>query len=132
MAAATLVVFGVTLSWWHEDVDSARTMTFTTLVLVQLFHAFSSRHDRYSLFQLGVFGNPALVAAVLLSALLQVGILLSPWGAGDLQGRVAAGKRLVVDAGIRRAAVPGAGTLEDVVSVEETVRPTAAVQPRCW
>ncbi len=80
MAAATLVVFGVTLSWWHEDVDSARTMTFTTLVLVQLFHAFSSRHDRYSLFQLGVFGNPALVAAVLLSALLQVGILLSPWG----------------------------------------------------
>jgi len=49
-------------------------------VLVQLLHAFSCRHERYSLFQIGVMTNRALVGAVLLSALLQAWILLSAWG----------------------------------------------------
>lgn len=80
MALTTLAVFWIALSVWGDDVPSARTMAFTTLVLVQLLHAFSCRHERYSLFRIGVTGNRALVAAVVLSALLQVGILLSPWG----------------------------------------------------
>ncbi len=80
MAVATLAVFGVSLSILKDEVPFARTMTFTTLVLVQLLHAFSCRHERYSLFQIGVMTNRALVGAVLLSALLQAGILLSPWG----------------------------------------------------
>ncbi|WHZ16371.1 MAG: cation-translocating P-type ATPase [Nitrospira sp.] len=80
MALTTLVVFWVALSVWEDDVSSARTMTFTTLVLVQLLHSFSCRHERYSLFRIGVTSNRALVAAVSLSALLQVGILLTPWG----------------------------------------------------
>jgi Ca2+-transporting ATPase len=80
MAAATLAVFGIALSIVKDEVPFARTMTFTTLVLVQFLHAFTCRHDRYSLFQVGVASNRMLVGAVLVSALLQGAILLSPWG----------------------------------------------------
>jgi Ca2+-transporting ATPase len=80
MAAAALAVFGSALSIMHDDVTFARSMTFTTLVLIQFLHAFTCRHDRFSLFQIGVTTNRALVAAVLVSALLQAGIMLSPWG----------------------------------------------------
>ncbi len=80
MAAATLAVFGIALVIMKDEVTFARTMTFTTLVLVQFLHAFTCRHDRFSLFQIGITTNRMLVAAVLISALLQAGILLSPWG----------------------------------------------------
>ncbi|MCC6581715.1 MAG: cation-translocating P-type ATPase [Phycisphaeraceae bacterium] len=80
MAAAALAVFGSALSIMHDDVTFARSMTFTTLVLIQFLHAFTCRHDRFSLFQIGVTTNRALVAAVLVSALLQAAIMLSPWG----------------------------------------------------
>jgi Ca2+-transporting ATPase len=80
MAAATLAMFGIALSIMNDEVTFARTMTFTTLVLVQFLHAFTCRHDRLSLFQIGVATNRMLVAAVFISALLQAGILLSPWG----------------------------------------------------
>lgn len=80
MAASTLAVFGIALSIVKDEVPFARTMTFTTLVLVQFLHAFTCRHDRYSLFQVGVASNRMLVGAVLVSALLQGAILLSSWG----------------------------------------------------
>jgi Ca2+-transporting ATPase len=80
MALAALAVFGISLSILKDDVPFARTMTFTTLVLVQFLQAFTCRHERYSLFQIGVTTNRMLVGAVLFSALLQAGILLSPWG----------------------------------------------------
>ncbi|ODT44641.1 MAG: HAD family hydrolase [Nitrospira sp. SCN 59-13] len=80
MAAATLAVFGVALAIMKDEVTFARTMTFTTLVLVQFLHAFTCRHDRFSLFQIGFTTNRMLVVAVLVSALLQAGIVLSPWG----------------------------------------------------
>ncbi len=80
MAAATLAVFGIAQSIMKDGVPFARTMTFTTLVWVQFLHAFTCRHDRYSLFQVGVASNRMLVGAVLMSACLQAGILVSPWG----------------------------------------------------
>jgi len=80
MAAATLAVFGIARSIMKDGVPFARTMTFTTLVWVQFLHAFTCRHDRYSLFQVGVASNRMLVGAVLMSACLQAGILVSPWG----------------------------------------------------
>ena len=80
MAVATLAVFGITLSVLKDDLPFARTMTFTVLVLVQLLHAFTCRNDRYSLFQIGITTNRMLVGAVLVSAFLQAGILLSSWG----------------------------------------------------
>ena len=80
MAAVTLAVFGMTWSVADHEASVARTLTFTTLVLVQLVHAFSCRHEQYSLFQIGVTTNRALVAAVVVSALLQACLLVLPWG----------------------------------------------------
>ncbi|MDA8343980.1 MAG: cation-transporting P-type ATPase [Thermaerobacter sp.] len=50
----------------------ARTMTFATLVLSQLFHAFDCRSETRSLFELGFASNPYLLGAVASS----VGLLL--------------------------------------------------------
>jgi Ca2+-transporting ATPase len=80
MAAVTLTVFGMFWSVDDGEASVARTMAFTTLVFVQLLHAFSCRHERYSLFQIGMTTNVPLLLAVVFSALLQLLILLVPWG----------------------------------------------------
>ncbi|MEK6525628.1 MAG: cation-translocating P-type ATPase C-terminal domain-containing protein, partial [Nitrospirota bacterium] len=59
--------------------ERARTLTFTVLVLAQLFHAFNCRSDRRSLFAIGLWTNKSLLWAVAGSALLQAAIILNPW-----------------------------------------------------
>ncbi len=67
----TLAVFLVARALGRPMVE-ARTMTFATLVLSQLFHAFDCRSESRSLFELGLTTNPYLLAAVASS----VGLLL--------------------------------------------------------
>jgi Ca2+-transporting ATPase len=52
------------LNWSGVDVITAETMAFVTLSLCELFRAFTVRSERLSLFQIGPFSNPYLVAAV--------------------------------------------------------------------
>ncbi|MBH0200975.1 MAG: hypothetical protein HP496_01410 [Nitrospira sp.] len=54
-------------------------MAFTVMVAAQLVHVFNCRSDRWSLFQMGVTTNHALIWAVVLSVALQVGILTIPF-----------------------------------------------------
>ena len=56
-----------------------RTMVFTTLCLAQMGNALAIRSDRYSLFSIGVFTNPALVGAVLLTFCLQLAVIYLPF-----------------------------------------------------
>jgi len=58
----------------------AQTMTFTALALAQLVHAFNNRSSRKSIFALGIFSNKYLVAAVVLSTILQFYVVQSNWG----------------------------------------------------
>ena len=53
----------------------AQTMAFMTLSFSQLVHAFNTRSDRTSLFDLGFFKNKYLVGAVAISALLQYSVI---------------------------------------------------------
>jgi Ca2+-transporting ATPase len=53
-------------------------MAFATLTLCQLFHAFDVRSDRLSLFDLGVFSNPAMIKAFVVGLILQLSVLLLP------------------------------------------------------
>jgi P-type Ca2+ transporter type 2C len=53
-------------------------MTFSVMVVAQLVHAFNCRSERWSLFQLGVGTNRALVGAFLLSLAVQVAVLTVP------------------------------------------------------
>jgi len=55
-----------------------QTMVFTVLVVAQLFHSLAIRSERHSLFSIGVFGNPALVIAVVLTLAAQLAVIYVP------------------------------------------------------
>ncbi len=57
-----------------ESLDTARTATFTVLVLAQLFNVFNARSESASAFQ-GLFDNLWLWAAVLAGLVLQVAVV---------------------------------------------------------
>jgi Ca2+-transporting ATPase len=82
MAIATLAALDLGLSGGllggSGDVDQARTMAFTTLVLAQLFNCFNARSDRRSAFH-RLFTNPLLWGAIGLSAALQVAVVQLPF-----------------------------------------------------
>ncbi len=62
-----------------RSVEEARTLTFSVMVMLQLFHAFNCRSNRYSLMTLGLGTNEPLLWAVGGSALLQAAIVWLPW-----------------------------------------------------
>lgn len=89
-AGATILVHGALVAavctaafWlaWRGDearLDHARTVTFCVAAFAQLLFAIGCRSDRLTAVQLGLFGNPALLLAVALSALLQVAVVTLP------------------------------------------------------
>jgi len=56
-----------------------RTMVFTTLALAQMGNALAIRSDRLLLVQLGLFTNPALLGAVALTFVMQLGVIYVPF-----------------------------------------------------
>ena len=60
------------------EIDEARTMAFTTLVLAQLFNCFNARSDRTSAFH-HLFTNRWLWGAIALSLVLQVAVVQLPF-----------------------------------------------------
>ena len=54
-------------------------MVFTTLTLSQMGQALAVRSNRDSLFQIGLFSNKALLGAVLLTFVLQLGAIYLPF-----------------------------------------------------
>ncbi|MDI3465886.1 MAG: hypothetical protein OJF50_004707 [Nitrospira sp.] len=78
LALVALGTFSASLFVWHQSIEQARTVTFTVMVLVQLVHAFNSRSDHLSLFQLGMTTNRALIWAFLLSLAMQLAVLTIP------------------------------------------------------
>ncbi|MDH4071959.1 MAG: HAD-IC family P-type ATPase, partial [Gammaproteobacteria bacterium] len=65
---------------WAVDRGIAhwQTMVFTVLVMAQLFHSLAIRSERHSLFSIGIFGNPALIAAVLAMVAAQLAVIYVP------------------------------------------------------
>ena len=74
-----LGAFSLSLYGLHQDLDQARTVAFTVMVVAQLVHALNSRSDRWSLVQLGIGTNPALLLAFFLSLVVQVAVLTVPF-----------------------------------------------------
>ncbi|HET8617446.1 MAG TPA: HAD-IC family P-type ATPase [Acidimicrobiales bacterium] len=81
MAGVTLVALDLRLDGGglggSGDIDEARTVAFTTLVLAQLFNCFNARSDRTSAFH-HLFTNPLLWGAIALSVVLQVAVVHMP------------------------------------------------------
>jgi calcium-translocating P-type ATPase len=82
MAAVSLAALDLGLSGGllggSGEIDAARTMAFTTLVLAQLFNCFNARSDRDSAFH-HLFTNRLLWGAVAVSAALQVAVVQLPF-----------------------------------------------------
>ena len=78
LSAIALGAFAYSLYGLHQEVEQARTVTFTVMVFAQLVHAFNCRSRWLSLFQLGVGTNRTLVCAFFLSLVVQVALLTVP------------------------------------------------------
>lgn len=64
---------------WYTGHATWRTMVFTTLTLSQMGNALALRSERDSLFSIGLFSNKALLAAVLLTFILQLAVVYVPF-----------------------------------------------------
>ncbi len=78
-AGANPIRFLLAYDWRGLDVQTAETMAFVTLSLVELFRAYTVRSEKASLFQLGVFSNPWMQRAVGLSLLLLLAVCGIPF-----------------------------------------------------
>jgi Ca2+-transporting ATPase len=79
IALCSLSAFVYVLSFEKEGIGRARTVALAVLTCSQLFHSFSCRNQKESLFKLGVFGNPGLLLANAASFLLQLSIIYVPF-----------------------------------------------------
>ena len=75
MAALSL---GAGYGYWRANDPKWQTMIFTTLTLSQMAHVLAIRSERRSLIRIGVFSNLPMLAAVALTASLQVALLYVP------------------------------------------------------
>lgn len=82
-AAMVLMVYATAIIWpvhsgyqaIHAD---ALTMSFATLGLIQLFHAFNVKSVYQSIFKVGLFKNKAFNGAILLSLVMMMAVILVP------------------------------------------------------
>jgi P-type Ca2+ transporter type 2C len=63
----------------NNEMPHWQTMVFTVLSLSQLGHVMGIRSDRQLLFRLGIFSNKQLIGAVLLTFVLQLGVIYLPF-----------------------------------------------------
>jgi Ca2+-transporting ATPase len=85
-----LLIFGIPLvmmivllpifNWAYRSkgLAYAQTVTFTTLVIFELFNAFNCRSERHSVLRIGILRNRWLVVAVAISFFMQLIILYIP------------------------------------------------------
>ncbi|WP_435005458.1 cation-translocating P-type ATPase [Tundrisphaera lichenicola] len=72
---ATAGVTAFALASRGGTIEHARAVTFTTLAFAQLFYAFACRSQRHTVIELGLFSNPYLLGAIVISSLLQLSVV---------------------------------------------------------
>ncbi len=73
----TLAAFYTGLSLYSPE--TAITMAFATLGLIQLTHSLNVRSNDKSLLRLGIFTNRYLIGAIVFSAILQLAVIIFPF-----------------------------------------------------
>lgn len=61
-----------------QDDPNWQTIVLTVLTFSQLFHAMAVRSDQRSIFSQGLFSNPAMLGAVMLTVVLQLAVIYLP------------------------------------------------------
>ena len=82
IGALTLGIYSLGRVLYPENLVRAQTLAFGVLSFAQLFHAFNLRHNRKSIFTLGVAGNPYVFAALATGIFLQIFIISTPGVSG--------------------------------------------------
>jgi len=73
----TLLAFYIGKTMYTQEI--AVTMAFATLGLIQLTHSLNARSKKKSLFKLGIFSNIYLIGAIIVSALMQLIVIIVPY-----------------------------------------------------
>jgi Ca2+-transporting ATPase len=74
---------------WQTGTETWQTMAFTTLTLGQMGHVLAVRSVREPIMKIGFFSNMALIWSVVLTCLLQLGVIYLPF-MQKVRGHVAA------------------------------------------
>lgn len=82
IAFCSLFAFIFVLSVENAGIERARTAAFIVLSCSQLFHSFNCRSMKESLFRIGIFTNKKLIAAAIISFLLQMMVVYVPFFQG--------------------------------------------------
>ncbi len=61
-----------------DNLIIARTITFATLITAELLRAYSSRSEKHTIFEIGVFSNKTLTYATLFSFILLIVVIYLP------------------------------------------------------
>lgn len=77
IALGVFFIFTLALNSGYE-LEKARTMAMTTMVLFQFFQAFNSRSEYTSVFQMNPFSNRFLFVSMTLALLAQIWVVSSP------------------------------------------------------
>ncbi len=78
---------GVGYGYWRVDHPNWQTLLFTTLTLSQMAHVMAIRSERNSLFRIGLLSNKPLLAAVILTIVLQLSLIYVPFLQGVFRTR---------------------------------------------
>jgi P-type Ca2+ transporter type 2C len=79
VGAVGLTAFGYSYLKHGGDVERARAMTFCVVVYAELLRGLAARSPKLTLWQLGVFTNPQLLLAIVVSGMLQVSVAVFPF-----------------------------------------------------
>jgi Ca2+-transporting ATPase len=74
-----MLLYLLRYDWNGVDAQTAETMAFVTLVLCELFRAYTVRSERVSIFRLGIFSNRWMQVAVGFSILLLLVVVFVPF-----------------------------------------------------
>lgn len=79
VGGVALTAFGYMYLRHPDNVSEARAMTFCVVVYAELLRALAARSQTLTWGQLGFFSNPLLLVAIVVSGLLQVSVIITPF-----------------------------------------------------
>lgn len=79
IGVSTIFAFLIGIYYMGVDINTARTLAFSTLVFSQLIYVFSCRTDEFTLSQFNIMKNIYLFFAVLFSTILQLTVIYHPF-----------------------------------------------------
>jgi P-type Ca2+ transporter type 2C len=95
-----LVLLAIADYYWSLGNANWQTMVFTTLALSRVWMAETMRSDRDSLFRIGIFSNRPMLAAVLLTAGLQLAVIYIPMLQSVFKTTALSGTDLAISIGL--------------------------------